>query len=75
MVRGLRGAKDLEYEASFDFYNRQLAPEIETIYLLSKPEYKYLSSSGVRELISFKADIAPYVPELILEELENYRDQ
>ncbi|MDQ0221506.1 pantetheine-phosphate adenylyltransferase [Streptococcus moroccensis] len=72
LVRGLRNASDLEYEASFDFYNRNLAPELETVYLLAKPEYKYVSSSGVRELITFKADFSAYVPDSIAVELEKY---
>lgn len=75
LVRGLRDAKDLDYEASFDFYNRQLAPEIETIYLLAKPEYKFISSSGVRELMAFKAATAAYVPDLVEKDLEKLRDK
>ncbi len=70
LVRGLRNAIDLEYEASFDFYNHQLAPEIETVYLLAKPEFKFVSSSQVRELLHFKQDIRPYVPAIICKELE-----
>lgn len=69
LVRGLRNGQDLEYEASFDFYNRELAPEIETIYLLAKPEYKFVSSSQIRELIYFQQDIEKYVPQAVLKEL------
>ena len=61
----------LQYEASFDHYNHQLSPGIETIYLHSRPEHLYLSSSGVRELLKFGQDIACYVPESILEEIRN----
>lgn len=70
LVRGLRNGIDLEYESSFDFYNRALAPEIETLYLLAKPEYKFVSSSQVRELLQFDQDISPYVPENISKELK-----
>ncbi|MGT2715500.1 pantetheine-phosphate adenylyltransferase [Streptococcus respiraculi] len=69
LVRGLRNGIDLEYELSFDFYNRALAPEIETIYLLAKPEYKFVSSSQVRELLQFGQDISLYVPKNISKEL------
>lgn len=69
LVRGLRNGQDLEYEASFDFYNRSLAPTIETIYLLAKPEYKFVSSSQIRELIHFQQDIEKYVPQAVLKEL------
>ena len=71
LVRGLRNAADLQYEASFDFYNHQLAGEIETIYLHSRPEHVYISSSAVRELLKFEQDISKYVPNVVLEELKN----
>lgn len=71
LVRGLRNAADLQYEASFDYYNHQLSPNIETIYLHSRPEHLYISSSGVRELLKFGQDITCYVPESILEEIRN----
>lgn len=71
LVRGLRNASDLQYEASFDYYNHQLSPNIETIYLHSRPEHLYLSSSGVRELLKFGQDVACHVPESILEEIRN----
>lgn len=69
LVRGLRNGIDLEYEASFDFYNHQLAPELDTIYLLAKPEYKFVSSTQVRELVHFHQDISNYVPKVVSEEL------
>ena len=72
LVRGLRNGADLEYEASFDFYNRRLAPELETVYLLARPEYKFVSSSQVRELLLFGQDISCYVPESIKEEIQSY---
>ena len=60
-----------QYEASFDFYNHQLAGEIETVYLHSRPEHVYISSSAVRELLKFGQDISKYVPNAVLEELKN----
>ena len=71
LVRGLRNAADLQYEASFDFYNHQLAGEMDTIYLHSRPEHVYISSSAVRELLKFDQDIRNYVPSSVLEELKN----
>ncbi|EHJ52560.1 pantetheine-phosphate adenylyltransferase [Streptococcus macacae] len=70
LVRGLRNAQDLEYEANLAFFNSQLAHEIETVFLLTALNYRYLSSSRVRELIHFKADIRPYVPYSVLKEVE-----
>ena len=71
LVRGLRNATDLQYEASFDYYNHQLASELETIYLHSRLEHIHISSSAVRELLKFGQDISGYVPNTVLEELEN----
>lgn len=74
LVRGLRNAIDLEYESSFDFYNRNLASDLETIYLIAKPELKFVSSSQVRELLYFKQDIGPYVPTLVYEEIKKHEE-
>ena len=71
LVRGLRNATDLQYEASFDFYNHKLAGEMETIYLHSRLEHIHISSSAVRELLKFGQDISGYVPNTVLEELED----
>ena len=71
LVRGLRNATDLQYESSFDYYNHQLAPEIETIYLYSRPENLYISSSAMRELLKFGQEIQQYVPNSVVEELEH----
>ena len=71
LVRGLRNATDLQYESSFDYYNHQLAPEIETIYLYSRPEHLYIISSAVRELLKFGQEIQQYVPNSVVEELEH----
>ncbi|HEL1585980.1 TPA: pantetheine-phosphate adenylyltransferase [Streptococcus suis] len=71
LVRGLRNATDLEYESSFDFYNRRLAPDLETVYLIAKPELKFVSSSQVRELVQFGQDINPYVPLRVSQELDS----
>ena len=75
LVWCLRNATDLEYESSFDFYNRQLAPDLETIYLIAKPELKFVSSSQVRELIYFKQDIGFYVPADVNEEIKKYEEK
>lgn len=72
IVRGLRNGIDLEYEANFDYFNRQMAPDIETIYLMSKPEYRNISSSQIRELIQYQQDISPYVPAVISQELQQH---
>ncbi len=69
-VRGLRNSQDLDYEGNLNFFNHELAPEIETIFLISKPANQHLSSSRIRELISFEQDISKYVPESVIKELK-----
>lgn len=75
IVRGLRNGIDLEYEANFDYFNRQLAPELETVYLMSKPEYRNISSSQIRELIHYQQDISPYVPQVVSEEIKKNEEK
>ncbi|TCD46731.1 pantetheine-phosphate adenylyltransferase [Streptococcus sp. X16XC17] len=70
MVRGLRNETDLAYEVNMEFFNRDLSHQLETIYLTAKPEHREISSSRVRELIYFKADIASYVPKSVYEEVK-----
>lgn len=66
-VRGLRGMTDLEYEMQTAQYNRQLsAGNLDTVFLATSPELSYISSSGVKEVASFKGDLTPYVPELVV---------
>ncbi|HFU4189068.1 TPA: pantetheine-phosphate adenylyltransferase [Streptococcus suis] len=75
IIRGLRNGIDLEYEANFDYFNRQLAPDLETVYLISKPEYRNISSSQIRELIHYKQDISPYVPLVVSEEIRKNEEK
>lgn len=62
IVRGLRTGTDLELEQQLSVINGKLFPGAETVALLSKPETYFISSSAVRELIEFHADISEYVP-------------
>ena len=73
LVRGLRNATDLEYESNMAYFNKQLAPELETVYLVASHQIQPVSSSRVRELIHFEADISPYVPQAVLKEVEAKR--
>ena len=57
MVKGLRAISDFEWEFQMHHLNRNLAPEVETMYLMSSPQYSFLSSSGVKEVASFGGDV------------------
>ena len=62
LVKGLRAISDFEWELQMAHLNKQIAPEIETIFLMSSPRYSFLSSSGVRELAAFESPIDAFVP-------------
>lgn len=66
VVRGVRGAADLETEATMARINHQLNPDQETIFLPASPELVDVSASMVRQLAAFGADISPYVPKEVL---------
>jgi pantetheine-phosphate adenylyltransferase len=63
MVKGLRAISDFEWEFQMHHLNRNLAPEVETMYLMSSPQYSFLSSSGVKEVASFGGNVDALVPE------------
>jgi pantetheine-phosphate adenylyltransferase len=63
MVKGLRAISDFEWEFQMHHLNRNLAPDIETLYLMSSPQYSFLSSSGVKEVASFGGNVEDLVPE------------
>ncbi|MEG0914344.1 MAG: pantetheine-phosphate adenylyltransferase [Christensenellaceae bacterium] len=67
ILRGLRTSMDLELEQQTSVINQNLDHEIETMALLSRPQTHFISSTAVRELLRFGADITEYVPHTILE--------
>ena len=62
VVRGLRSVKDFEYEENHAAMVRHLMPESDTIFLLTRPDLTFISSSGVRELIRFRGPVQGIVP-------------
>ena len=62
MVKGLRVISDFEWEFQMNHLNRQLAPEIETVYVMASPAYSFVSSSGVKEIASFGGRVDELVP-------------
>ncbi|WP_316768097.1 pantetheine-phosphate adenylyltransferase [Pedobacter frigiditerrae] len=67
MVRGIRSASDFEYERAIAQINQTMMPEVETILLLSKPEYSAISSTIVRDILRNKGDVSPFVPKEVIE--------
>lgn len=65
ILRGLRNSTDFQYERNIARINQELAEEIETIFLMTKPDDAAISSSLVREILSFGRDVAQFIPEEI----------
>jgi pantetheine-phosphate adenylyltransferase len=62
IIRGLRALSDFEYEFQMALMNRQLAPEIETFFIVTDPKYSYLSSSAIRDIFQFGGTVQDMVP-------------
>ena len=67
IVRGLRATADFEYEFQMAMVNRRLASEIDTVFLMTKWEHSYLSSSIVREVATLGGDYSGLVPKPVAE--------
>ncbi len=66
LIKGLRAASDFDYEFQMDSINKRLNPELETMFLTADQRYTFLSSSIVRELAHYGADLHGLVPEEII---------
>lgn len=74
MVRGIRATSDYEYEVSIGTANMMLNEEIETMFLLSKPEYSFVSSSMVKEIAYHHGNLSYFVSEYVEKKLlEKYK--
>lgn len=71
LVKGLRALSDFEYEFQMSLTNKQLNPDLETIFLTTNAEFMYLSSSVVREVACFGGDISAFVPPILEQEIKN----
>lgn len=70
LVRGVRSGADVEYELQMAHMNRELNPNIETIILPTTTKYSFISSSLIKEVLTFDADVKNLVPKVVLEELK-----
>lgn len=75
LVKGLRAVSDFEWEFQMHHLNRHLAPDVETLYLMSSPQYSFLSSSGVKEIAAFGGDVESFVPAAVLRRFEEMFEQ
>ncbi len=70
IVRGLRAVSDFEYEFQMATMNRQLAPEVDTCFLMTHQQYAFLSSSMVKEVARLGGDVRAFVPEVVAQRLD-----
>jgi pantetheine-phosphate adenylyltransferase len=70
ILKGLRAISDFEYELEMHQLNRRQDAEIESVYLMSSPQYSFLSSSGVKELATFGGKIDDLVPAEVVARLQ-----
>ncbi|MDO5437620.1 MAG: pantetheine-phosphate adenylyltransferase [bacterium] len=71
LIRGLRAVSDFEYEMQLSQANMSIAPDIGTVFLITKPKYNFISSGIVKELASYGEDVSKFVPDSVVEYLKN----
>ena len=74
LVKGLRAVSDFEYEVQMALVNRKLNPNLETMFLASSEKYTYLSSTIVKEMARYGANLADFIPREIVDDV-NHRIQ
>jgi pantetheine-phosphate adenylyltransferase len=65
ILRGMRVVSDFDYEFQLTGMNRQMAPDIESLFLMPAENYAYISSSFVREIAALGGDVTPFVPDVV----------
>lgn len=73
IIRGLRAVTDFEFEFQIGLANRDMDPNLETVFLLPAPRYIFISSSLVKEIFVYGGDVRPYVPQASYEALLSTR--
>ena len=71
LLRGLRAVSDFEYEMQLSQTNRSLSEDIKTVFLITRPEYNFISSSSVKEILKNDGDISKFVPRPVSDYLQN----
>jgi len=70
VVRGLRAVSDFEYEFQMAGMNRQLMPNVETVFLTPSDQYQFISGTFVREIATLGGDVSKFVAPSVLERLK-----
>ncbi len=75
VVKGLRAASDFDYEFQMNMINKRLNPTVETMFLTASERYTFLSSSIVREVAQYGAELKGLVPDAIIPDIEEKAKQ
>ena len=73
LLRGLRAVSDFEHEFQLANMNRQLAPELETVFLTPSEQYSFISSSLVREISALGGDVSQFVAPCVMDALKQFK--
>ena len=74
ILRGIRTFSDFEYEFQMALTNRRLAEDIETVFIMPREEYSFISSSLIKEAVSMGGDVSHFVPDNVLKRLREKFD-
>lgn len=74
LIRGVRVFHDFDYEYQMALINQNLSSDVNTIFLIARPEFIVVSSSVVKELIHFNKDISKYVPKSVVDFLNTVKE-
>lgn len=70
IIRGVRNITDFEYEMAIASVNSKLAPDVETIFLMTKGEYSFISSRMVKEIATYGGDLTSLVPQFVEKKIQ-----
>ncbi len=73
VVRGLRAISDFEYEFQMAMMNREINSKFETVFLMPSPQYSFVSSRMIKEIVSLGGDVSPFVPKIVMDEMRGGR--
>lgn len=74
LIRGLRAFSDFEYEFQMALTNRRLAPDLETLFLMPKQDYSFLSSTNVKQVAALGGNVSEFVPDVVAKALTPLSD-
>lgn len=71
IIRGLRAISDFDNEFQMAVTNKKIRPQVETLFMMSKADYSFLSSSLIKEIASLNGCVKEFVPEVVEQALQN----